>query len=81
MLIFQLGLHKKKSSWFGTLQIKHNDIDGVIRITIPDGKDKVEVSKTALNILKCIESDLKHTIDIIQKHIDTGCEKVPFIKK
>jgi len=81
MLIFNIGLHKKTNGWYGIMQIKHNPTDGVIQIPIPDGKTATDVSRTALNILKCIQYELNKTIDIVQKHIDDDCKHLPKVEK
>lgn len=80
-MLFRVKLYEKKDGCYGTLSIRHQPTDGLIEFPIGDAPTKKEFVEKAMNILKCIQSDLEHTIEIMQKHIDTNCEHIPYYSK
>lgn len=77
MVNFGLEIYNKTNGCFGVINIKEQSTEQKIGIPIGDADNMVEMSKKAVAYLEQVKTDLEHTIEIINKHIDTGCENIP----
>ena len=79
MVKFKLEIYNKTNGCSGLIIIKEQSTDQKIGIPIGDADNMVDVSKKAVEYLEQVKTGLELTIEIINKHIDTGCKKIPVI--